>query len=222
MHVKTRITLSLALTSSLLALPGISHAQQEPATTEAAASAVAPAASKPAKLTKEEIKAKLAALAAAQAARKAAAAAATPAPPPPKPVVISLRDPAIKAATRKAQATLDSFLPIAEKADPNNQAVSLKVAIRDGNKLEHIWVTPFTTLGKSHFTGKINEKPEVVGNVKEGQQWIFGRDDVVDWMYYDTAGHKMHGNYSTCAKLTKGPQADREEMKRMYGLDCSQ
>lgn len=147
--------------------------------------------------------------------KKASAPAADTAP-----IQISLTDPAILDSIKKAQATLDKFLPIATKNDPNNQAVSMKVAIRDGKKVEHIWVMPFASLGKNHFNGKINEKPEVVRNVKEGQQWIFSRDDVVDWMYYDTAGAKMHGNYSTCAKLTKGPKADRDEMKRMYGLEC--
>jgi uncharacterized protein YegJ (DUF2314 family) len=149
-----------------------------------------------------------------QAAAQPASAASEP-----KPVEISVNDPAIRAATRKAQATLNRFLPIAAKEDPNNQAVSLKVAIREGSKVEHIWITPFKVQGK-RFSGRINDKPEVLTKVKQGDEWTFARKDIVDWMYYDTAGGKMHGNYSTCAKLTKGPKEDIAEMKRMYGLDC--
>lgn len=152
------------------------------------------------------------------AASQASAPAADPAP-----VEISVTDPAILASIKKARATLDKFLPIAAKDEPNNQAVSLKIAIRDGKKVEHVWVTPFKQKGKNGkngFTGTIIDKPEVVSNFKQGQEWSFTRQDVVDWMYYDTAGGKMHGNYSTCAKLTKAPQADRDEMKRMYGLEC--
>lgn len=162
-----------------------------------------------------------AAVAATPASTPAAASQASAADP--TPVEISVNDPAILASIKKAQATLDKFLPIAAKDEANNQAVSLKVAIRDGKKVEHVWVTPFTQKGKNGkngFTGTIIDKPEVVSNFKQGQQWTFTRKDVVDWMYYDTAGGKMHGNYSTCAKLTKAPQADRDEMKRMYGLEC--
>lgn len=197
MFVNHRITRSL-IPALLLALISAAQAQQ-------AASAPAPAAS--------------VAASSPAAAAKASAPAADP-----KPVEISVNDPAILASIKKARATLDKFLPIAAKDEANNQAVSLKIAIREGSMVEHVWVTPFTQKGKNGkngFTGTILDKPEIVSNVKQGQQWSFTRKDVVDWMYYDTAGGKMHGNYSTCAKLTKGPQADRDEMKRMYGLDCS-
>lgn len=196
MFVNHRITLSL-IPALLLALTSAAQAQQ-------AASAPAPAAS-------------------VTASPPAAAAKASAPAADPKPVEISVNDPAILASIKKARSTLDKFLPIAAKDEANNQAVSLKIAIREGTKVEHVWVTPFTQKGKNGkngFTGTILDKPEVVSNVKQGQQWSFARKDVVDWMYYDTAGGKMHGNYSTCAKLTKGPQADRDEMKRMYGLTC--
>ncbi|MBI5927410.1 MAG: DUF2314 domain-containing protein [Aquabacterium sp.] len=196
MFVNHRITRSL-IPALLLALISAAQAQQ-------AASAPAPAAS--------------VAASSPAAAAKASAPAADP-----KPVEISVNDPAILASIKKARATLDKFLPIAAKDEANNQAVSLKIAIREGSKVEHVWVTPFTQKGKNGkngFTGTIVDTPEVVSNFKQGQQWSFTRKDVVDWMYYDTAGGKMHGNYSTCAKLTKGPQADRDEMKRMYGLTC--
>lgn len=193
MLVKNRIAIGF-IPALLMAVTTASWAQQ------AASAPAAPTASAPA------------------AASKASAPAADPTP-----VEISVNDPVILASIKKARATLDKFLPIAAKDEPNNQAVSLKIAIRDGKKVEHVWVTPFKQKGKNGkngFTGTIIDKPEVVSNFKQGQEWSFKRQDVVDWMYYDTAGGQMHGNYSTCAKLTKAPQADRDEMKRMYGLTC--
>lgn len=210
MLVKNRIAIGL-IPALLMAVTTASWAQQAasaPAASASTAAARAAVAATPASIP----------VAAAAAASQASAPAADPAP-----VEISVNDPAILASIKKARATLDKFLPIAAKDEPNNQAVSLKVAIRDGKKVEHVWVTPFTQKGKNGkngFTGTIIDKPEVVSNFKQGQQWTFTRKDVVDWMYYDTAGGKMHGNYSTCAKLTKAPQADRDEMKRMYGLEC--
>lgn len=201
MLVKNR-TAILVATALLMAATTASWAQQ-------AASASAP-------VTQSASATEATPASASAAANKASAPAADPTP-----VEISVNDPAILASIKKAHATLNKFLPIAAKNDPNNQAVSLKVAIRDGKKVEHVWVTPFTQKGMNGFTGTIIDKPEVVSNFKQGQQWSFTRQDVVDWMYYDTAGGKMYGNYSTCAKLTKGPKADRDEMKRMYGLECS-
>jgi uncharacterized protein YegJ (DUF2314 family) len=176
------------------------------------------------RITASLISALLLAITTVSVAQQAAPATENKASAPardPKPIEISVNDPAILISIKKARATLDQFLPIAAKNDPNNQAVSLKIAIHDGKKVEHLWVTPFTQNGKDDFSGTILDKPAQVLQVKQGQQWAFTRKDVVDWMYYDTAGRKMHGNYSTCAKLTKGPKADRAEMKRVYGLDCS-
>lgn len=206
MLVKNRIAICL-IPSLLMAVTTASWAQQAASAPAASASATAARA----------------AVAAMPASAPAAASQASAPAADPAPVAISVNDPAILASIKKARATLDKFLPIAAKDEPNNQAVSLKVAIHEGKKVEHVWVTPFTQKGKNGkngFTGTIIDKPEVVSNFKQGQQWTFTRKDVVDWMYYDTAGGKMHGNYSTCAKLTKAPQADRDEMKRMYGLEC--
>jgi uncharacterized protein YegJ (DUF2314 family) len=175
------------------------------------------------RITTSLISALLLAITSVSAAQQDAPAAGSEASAPgqdPKPIEISVNDPAILASIKKARATLNQFLPIAAKNDPNNQAVSLKIAVHDGKKVEHLWVTPFTQNGKDDFSGTILDKPTLVHKVKQGQQWAFTRKDVVDWTYYDTAGGKMHGNYSTCAKLTKGPKADRAEMKRVYGLEC--
>lgn len=157
--------------------------------------------------------------ASAPAAAPASAAPAASAASAPKPVEIRHDDPAMLAAIRKARATLRTFLPVAAKDDPNLQAVSLKVAIREGDTVEHIWITPFTVKGK-RFSGTVNDQPEHLSKVKQGQTWVFSRRDIVDWMYYDTSAGKMHGNFSTCAKLTKGTREDIDEMKRMYGLEC--
>jgi uncharacterized protein YegJ (DUF2314 family) len=54
-----------------------------------------------------------------------------------------------------------------------------------------------------------------------GQEWRFKRADVVDWMYFDSAGKHMYGNYTTCVLVRKAPLEEQQEMKKRYGLDCT-
>jgi uncharacterized protein YegJ (DUF2314 family) len=129
-------------------------------------------------------------------------------------------DAAMKAAFAKARATLERFLALARKPPAGARSFSVKVAVRDGPRVEYLWVTPFAPQGDG-FTGEIGQTPEQVSNVKEGQQIRFGRSEIVDWMYVDSTANKMHGNYTTCALLTQAPADEAESMKRDYGLDCA-
>jgi uncharacterized protein YegJ (DUF2314 family) len=58
-------------------------------------------------------------------------------------------DPNMAAAMRKAHATLADFLKIAAESRPGTQAFSLKVAVREGERVEYFWITPFTNRAAS-------------------------------------------------------------------------
>ncbi|TDP82212.1 uncharacterized protein YegJ (DUF2314 family) [Aquabacterium commune] len=135
-------------------------------------------------------------------------------------VEIDERDPAMRAAFKQAQDTLDDFLKIAASGDPKLTTVSMRVAIREGKRKEFIWITPFEAAGKGAFKGRVDNAPTLLKGVKEGQEWRFQRRDVVDWMYVDASKRTMHGNRTTCVQLSKAPPAEVEQIKRSYGLDC--
>ena len=134
-------------------------------------------------------------------------------------VEINENDPAMKAAFKQAQSSLDTFLAAVIPSNPKFDAVAIRIAVHDGKKTEYFWATPFKIDGDG-FKGSINNVPRVVNNIKYGQEWSFKRTDVVDWMYVDTQAKVMHGNFTTCAQLTKAPPAHAKEMKKVYGLDC--
>ncbi|MFT3857073.1 MAG: DUF2314 domain-containing protein [Aquabacterium sp.] len=130
-------------------------------------------------------------------------------------------DPVMQAAFKKGKATLGKFLPLAKtNKDPKLMVFAVKVRFEDGKKTEHMWVTPFEQKGMK-FSGRLNDLPRVIKNKQHEQQVEFTTKEIVDWMYYDQSQHRMFGNYTTCARLTKGRPKDVADVKRIYGLDCT-
>lgn len=130
------------------------------------------------------------------------------------------RDPAVRAAFKKAQSTLDGFLKIASSQDPRYDIPAVRVTVTEGQRKEYVWLTPFSPEGKG-FKGQINSIPSRLTKVTLGSTVRFERKDIVDWLYVDKSTKVMHGNFTTCAQLTKAPASDAAQMKKAYGLDCS-
>jgi uncharacterized protein YegJ (DUF2314 family) len=129
-------------------------------------------------------------------------------------------EPAMQRAMEKARATLDDFLIKAKQPPAGTSSYALKVGIREGRDTEYFWVNEFTWSDGS-FTGRINNEPRLVKNIKPGQIYKFSRSQIVDWTYVDEKNGRTFGNFTACALLSKEPPAQAEEFKRRYGLDCS-
>ena len=127
--------------------------------------------------------------------------------------------PAMAAAFRKAQATLDDFLKIAGDPPAGAASFALKVRISEEQRREYLWVAPFHP-EPGGFSGKLDNQPRLVRNVRAGQELKFKRSDVVDWMYYDASKKRMYGNFTACAQLTREPPQDQVKFKAKYGLEC--
>jgi uncharacterized protein YegJ (DUF2314 family) len=131
--------------------------------------------------------------------------------------IVAKNDPVMAAAMRKARETLPDFLAIAAAPKPGMTNFAVKVAIHQGNDAEYFWIDPFTN-DNGQFSGRINNKPDLIRSVKLGQTITFERSEIVDWMYRD--GGKMKGNYTACALLRSAPAAEVAEFKKRFGLDC--
>lgn len=130
--------------------------------------------------------------------------------------------PAMQAAFKRGKATLPKYLKMAKgNKDPNLMVFAVKVRFVDGKTVEHMWVTPYEDKGGGKFTGRLNDIPRAVKNKTHEQQVNFTTKDIADWMYYDQSQHKMFGNYTTCARLTLGRPKDVADVKRIFGLDCT-
>ena len=135
-------------------------------------------------------------------------------------VEINDQDPAMQAAFKKAQGSLDEFLKVHAANDPNLDAESVRVRLTEGKVTEYIWLHPFEKTADG-FKSKANSVPTRLKKLAIGGQVNFKRDDIVDWMYFEIKARRMHGNYTTCVQLAKAPAIEVITMKKSYGLDCS-
>ena len=133
---------------------------------------------------------------------------------------VSNDDPAMAKAYEKAKATLDSFLLLAQSPPLNTTAFSVKVGIREGKHTEYFWISDITQSG-NQLQGRINNEPELVKSVKNGQMYSFAKSKIVDWTYRDRTKHRTFGNFTACALLSKEPANEDEEFKKQYGLECN-
>jgi uncharacterized protein YegJ (DUF2314 family) len=135
-------------------------------------------------------------------------------------VELNDQDPAMKAAFKKAQGSLDAFLKIHTANDPNIDVESVRVRVTEGKVTEYVWVHPFEKT-ETGYKGKANSVPSKLKKLTVGGELSFKRDDIVDWTYFEIKARRMHGNFTTCVQLAKAPAAEVEALKKSYGLDCS-
>ena len=128
-------------------------------------------------------------------------------------------DPELLRAFAKARQTLDEFLARLAAKDPAVAMPALKVRIQDGDAVEYFWVTSPSVSGQV-YSGTIDNDPETVRNVHNGEVISFPKSQIYDWTYHDPDGRKTFGNFTACALLTHEPPASAAEFKKTYGLNC--
>jgi uncharacterized protein YegJ (DUF2314 family) len=126
-------------------------------------------------------------------------------------------DPAMKAAFAKAQESLPDFIEALDGKIGGASNFAVKVPINQGNQTEYFWLNEISHRG-DRFTGKINNRPELVGNVTFGQQLTFLKSRIRDWGYYRDG--KLQGNFTTCVLLAKENREEAQELKERIGLTC--
>ena len=130
----------------------------------------------------------------------------------PADLVTSVRsdDPAMNAAIDRARSEVDVFIKILDAGDADSYSV--KVPITDHGKTEHFWLSNIT-YADGLFTGSIDNTPEVVSNVKMGQQITVKKTEISDWLYMKNG--KMYGNYTVRVLLPKMPPEDAAKIRAM-------
>lgn len=126
-------------------------------------------------------------------------------------VQIAAEDPEMKAAIEKARATLPQFWKAFEAPAPNEESFSLKVRFSDVFNSEHIWVGDIERRdGK--IRGTIDNVPESVNFLREGQRVEVPPEDITDWMYMRDG--KMVGNYTLWVLLKRMPREEAEQIRK--------
>lgn len=132
-------------------------------------------------------------------------------------VLVGTTDPNMVAAIRQARNTLSDFLTLASAPRSGTEGYKLKVMIRDGDAVEHFWVSPFRIEGNS-FAGILANEPRLVKNVKAGQMVRFGRDEISDWGYVQKG--RQVGSFTVCAMFKTVPAEQADYYRKNHGFDC--
>ena len=115
---------------------------------------------------------------------------------------VEFDDMEMDSAIDQAQSSLAEFIERLQNPRPTDESFSVKTVISDGEKAERLWVTDVSYSG-GEFIGTINEYPQVVRNVKFGQQFNVPVTEIIDWMYVDD--DKLVGNFTLRVLLKNVP-----------------
>jgi len=132
-------------------------------------------------------------------------------------VIVDKTDPDMIAAIAQARSTLDEFLTVFANPPTGASSFKLKVAIREGSRTEHFWVTPFRTVG-DEFAGTVANDAKFVKKAKMGEEIRFSRAEISDWGY--TQDGRQLGSYTVCVLFKKMPKDEADYYRTNYGFDC--
>ena len=126
-------------------------------------------------------------------------------------VGVAVGDRDMAEARAKALSTIANFWSAYDHPTGAETNLALKVAISDAGKVEHFWLTAITDRN-GQLSGKIDNKPEFVTNVTNGQRYAFSADQVSDWMFVRNG--KIVGN-ETMRPLLKHMPTDEANRYRV-------
>jgi uncharacterized protein YegJ (DUF2314 family) len=129
-----------------------------------------------------------------------------------KAVKVEKDDPEMVAAIARARETLPQFWQAFEKHERGESKFALKVKITDKRGTEHFWATDIARQDDK-IMGTIDNDPNIVRSVKQGDRIEISEADISDWLYMREG--KMVGN-ETLKPLLKGmPAAEAEHLKSL-------
>ena len=142
-------------------------------------------------------------------------------------------DPAMLAAFRKASATFADFEYNFRNPPPGGRNFVVKVGLaatadargyevvapgpHPGSQVEYFWLGNLAIDG-DRVSGDIDNDPETVTAVHNGERITLSRTQVADWMYMQ--GARMVGNATMCPELRTLPEDQRRALLARVGASC--
>lgn len=111
---------------------------------------------------------------------------------------VAADDPAYLEARRRAHEGLDELIASLASEDPSHRAHALKVALREGRVVEHLWLDDVRWDGE-RFHGTVGNVPVTLRRVRYGDEVSVTREQVDDWAYEAPDG--LHGAFSVPPEL---------------------
>lgn len=120
-------------------------------------------------------------------------------------------DAEMTAAITRARARLPEFWRELE-ASSAGEVFSVKVPVRDAAGTEFFWLADLTR-ANGRVSGRLDNRPNIVTTVKEGQRLEVAESEVVDWLYL--RGGKMYGNFTVRPLLPQLPPDQAAQIRAM-------
>jgi len=118
-------------------------------------------------------------------------------------------DSAMQDAIAAARASIPSFVARLEAPQPGDRNFGIKFPFRDGEEVEHMWVSDVRRQG-DEFVGIVEADAQLVSNVVKGAEVRVPMSGISDWGFNN--GNAIHGNYTTRVMLDTLPPPMRRAL----------
>ena len=118
-------------------------------------------------------------------------------------------DSTMQDAIAAARASTASFVARMEAPQPGDHNFGIKFPFRDGEEVEHMWVSDVRREG-DEFVGIVEADAQLVGNVTKGATVRVPMSEISDWGFSN--GAAIHGNYTTRVMLDTLPPPMRRAL----------
>jgi len=109
--------------------------------------------------------------------------------------MIDASNPSMLKAMTDARESVATFIS-ALKSPEDNKFYFIKVPLRDGETVEHIWADSVEYTGGT-FTAKIANHPQLVPGKKFGDEVSVPKAGISDWAIFSDKGTVLDGGYTT-------------------------
>jgi uncharacterized protein YegJ (DUF2314 family) len=132
-----------------------------------------------------------------------------------KTIAVGEDDPEMNAAIEKARKSLETFWQTRANPSQGEQSFTLKLALTDGENVEHFWCAQIEG-DATDATCAINNEPQSVMTVKFGDRVKVEESKISDWMYI--RNERIVGG-QTIRVLLKSLPADQADALRAQLAD---
>ena len=128
---------------------------------------------------------------------------------------VSDNDKQMDRAVESAQRSLGFFMAALKAKKDGDTVFEIEKAFTDGDKVEHLWIRRVSYDGKN-FHGQIDNQPNEVKNVHDGERVTVAPAEVTDWMFLKDG--KLIGGYSTRVFYSRLSPEDKAEFDKHAGF----
>jgi uncharacterized protein YegJ (DUF2314 family) len=125
------------------------------------------------------------------------------------------QDQEMEKAVQKARESVGTFIAALGAPTAQQTSFTVKKPFKDGDKVEHIWLSNPSFDG-TKFSGRVDNEPVDVKNVKLGETALVAKDEISDWFYVDKG--KLVGGYTIRVLYSKMSPEEKKDFDAHVGF----